>query len=389
MQTKAYRKELFIIVCAQFMCTSLWFAGNAVAPQIIRAAALPQSTLAYMTSAVQFGFISGTLIFSLLAVADRFKPSTVFFCCALIGALFNMGITIKTDLNFILTSRFLTGFFLAGIYPVGMKIASDYFEKGLGRSLGWLVGALVLGTAFPHLLRSFSSQLNWKYIVYATSASAIVGGLIMFLLVPDGPYRRIAGAVRLSSFIDGFRNKNFRAVAFGYFGHMWELYAFWAFVPVIWKWYAQNHADENLNTAWLSFLVIASGAVACVLAGFLSAKFSAKRIATIALIASGVCCFVSPLMLQTSFYPMLLFMFFWGLTVVADSPMFSSLVATYAPTQSRGTALTIVTCIGFAITIISIQILNTLNAAMQNNFNYLILGLGPVLGVVSLLRYRG
>lgn len=367
------------------MGTSMWFAGNAVSPDVVREAALPESALAHITSAVQVGFIAGTFLFSLLSIADRFKPSSVFLCCALLGALFNGGIALRTELGFILLSRFLTGFFLAGIYPVGMKIASDYFEKGLGQSLGWLVGALVLGTAFPHLLRSLSTELPWRKIILTVSVLASVGGLIMFLFVPNGPFRKTPSTFRLSSFLDGFRDKTFRVAAFGYFGHMWELYAFWAFVPVIWKRYSLQ-AEKYFDTALLSFWVIAAGAVGCVAAGILSERMPAKKIARVALMLSGLCCLSLPMMLNAPFYLILLFMIFWGIMVVADSPMFSSLVAQHAPPQTRGTALTIVTCIGFAITIISIQVLGALNAAFHNSLIFLILALGPIVGVIGLFR---
>ncbi len=180
-----------IIVIAQFCCTSLWFAGNAVMSDIVLAFDLSESALAHLTSAVQFGFIIGTLIFAILTIADRFSPSKVFFICALIGSLFNLG-TIWEQNTFwsLVFFRFATGFCLAGIYPVGMKIAADYFQKGLGKSLGYLVGALVIGTAFPHLLNSFSGVLPWKMVLITTSSIAILGGLLLVILVPNGPFRQ-------------------------------------------------------------------------------------------------------------------------------------------------------------------------------------------------------
>ena len=196
---KVFHKKLPIIVVSQFFCTSLWFAGNAIIPDLIIKFHLDQSYLAHLTSAVQFGFISGTFIFALLTISDRFSPSLVFFISALLTAVFNLGISIdKIDPKTILSIRFFTGFFLAGIYPVGMKIASDYYEKGLGKSLGFLVGALVLGTAFPHLLKSISVQFLWKYVIFSTSALAVLGGLAIFLLVPDGPYRKPGQGLNLS-----------------------------------------------------------------------------------------------------------------------------------------------------------------------------------------------
>jgi len=353
------KRVLLIIVLAQFLCTSLWFAGNAVLSDLIKGLETSSGFLAQLTSSVQFGFISGTLIFAILTISDRFSPSKVFFICAVIAALCNLGLTFPDGSTFsLLLFRFLTGFFLAGIYPVGMKIASDYFEKGLGKSLGFLVGALVLGTAFPHFLKSASFSFSWKYVIYITSSLAIVGGSLLFLLVPDGPFRKQGQKLKWSTFFTAFRNEDFKAAAFGYFGHMWELYTFWAFVPVILSQYQQYHQIENLTISLFSFLIIASGSLACVLGGYLSQSFGVRKIAALALSLSGLCCALSPIIfLFTSLPVFISFLFFWGMVVVADSPLFSTLVAQNAPQETRGTSLTIVNCIGFSITIISIQCL--------------------------------
>jgi len=195
---------------------------------------LSSDALGHLTSAVQFGFIIGTLGFALLTLADRFSPSRVFFICALIGALCNLTTIINQNLlATLLVSRFLTGLCLAGIYPVGMKIAADYYDKGLGKSLGYLVGALVLGTALPHLLKGFNGDLPWRLVLISTSVLSVIGGLLMVGLVPDGPYRKPSQKLDLSIWFKVFKHSKFKVAALGYFGHMWELYAFWAFVPLI------------------------------------------------------------------------------------------------------------------------------------------------------------
>jgi MFS family permease len=377
-----------IIVVAQFCCTSLWFASNAVMSDLANNFGLTPSAVGQLTAAVQFGFILGTLVFAVLAIADRFPPSKVFLICALLGAVFNTGILWEGNtLATILSLRFLTGFFLAGIYPVGMKISADYFEKGLGKSLGFLVGALVLGTAFPHLLKGITNTLPWESVMFSTSSLAVLGGLMMVVLVPDGPYRKQGQGIQLSAFFSIFKNQNLRAAAFGYFGHMWELYAFWAFTPLILTTYSDLHPQTNFNIPFLSFLIIGIGSLACVLSGYLSQAFGTKKIAFISLSLSCVCCLASPLLFATESEAIFIaFLLFWGMVVVADSPLFSTLIAQNAAAEIKGTALTIVNSIGFAITIISIQLISSLKTSTDSNSIYTCLAIGPILGLLALSK---
>ncbi|GAA3930621.1 MFS transporter [Hymenobacter algoricola] len=384
------RLTLPTIVGAQFCCTSLWFAGNAVAPDMAARFHLGPGFVAALTSAVQLGFIAGTLAFALLAVADRFSPSRVFLVSALLAALSNLAVMIEgLETEGLLACRFLTGFFLAGIYPVGMKIASDYYQAGLGRSLGWLVGALVLGTAFPHLLKGLAARLPWQTVTLATSALAALGGLALGLLVPDGPHRRPGPPLSLTACLTGFRRPEFRAAAFGYFGHMWELYTFWAFVPVLLTAYNARHPGAALSVPLLSFGIIGGGSLACVGSGLLSQVVPARAVAAGALALSGLCCLASPLVLGGNSPALLLgFLFFWGLVVVADSPLFSTLVARHAPEAARGTSLTIVNCLGFALTIVSIQLTGWLAPRLGPQLLFLPLAVGPALGLWALWRGR-
>jgi len=379
-----------VIIISQFCCTSLWFAGNAVITDLALNYNLEDSALGYLTSAVQAGFILGTLGFAIFTISDRFSPSTVFFICSAIGALFNVGIIFESNtLISLLTFRFLTGFFLAGIYPVGMKIAADYFKKGLGKSLGFLVGALVLGTAFPHLLKNITETISWKSVLITTSSFALFGGLLMFILVPDGPFRKVGKKINLLAFSQVFRNSNFRLSAFGYFGHMWELYAFWTFVPVILTNYKASNSQIDINISTWSFLIIAVGSVACVLGGYLSQKIGVKRTAFLMLLLSCSCCLISPFIFSVENELLFLsFLLFWGMVVIADSPLLSTLVAQNAPVKIIGTALTIVTCIGFSITIISIQLISEIRALTELNSIYMILAIGPLLGLIALRKKR-
>jgi MFS family permease len=381
------KRILPAIVISQFFCTSVWFAGNAVIADIMKQVGVHGSWLAHMTSAVQFGFIIGTLTFAILAIADRFSPVRVFTVCAMLAAAANLSITFPTvNATAVLMLRMLTGFFLAGIYPVGMKIAADHHKEGLSKSLGFLVGALVLGTALPHLLKAAAIVLNWKYVCYTTSLLAATGGLIMLLLVPDGPYHKPAQKLEARSFLRGFGNKQFRSAALGYFGHMWELYTFWMSVPVILAFYKNHHPEVTLNIPLWSFLIIASGSISCILGGYISKHVGVKTTATSALLISCICCLASPVFLQAGAAPVfLIFLFIWGMSAVADSPLFSTITATNAPPSAKAASLTIVNCIGFSITIISIQSLNAWINASNAQYIYMLLAAGPLLGLAALL----
>lgn len=375
-----------IIIFSQFTGTSLWFAGNAVIADIQQALGLGDEALSHTTSAVQFGFIVGTLAFALLTIADRFSPSKVFLFCSVAGALANFGIYSFADDYFSLISlRVLTGFFLAGIYPVGMKIAADHRDKGLGLVLGFLVGALVLGTAFPHLIRRFTVGLPWEYVIVVTSVFAAFGGVLMYLWVPDGAYRKKSTGLDLAAFFRVYRSASVRNAAFGYFGHMWELYTFWAMIPVLLRTYQRIH-PVDFDSTLSAFIIIAMGGPACVFGGYLSRRWGSAKVAFGALALSALCCLCSPLLFQLPFGGFICYLLCWGMTVVADSPQFSVLVAQNAERELVGTALTMTNCIGFAITIVSIQLFYQLELIIPETIIYLILAPGPLFGLIYIFR---
>ena len=351
---------------------------------------LTENALGHLTSAVQFGFIIGTLLFALFTIADRFSPSKVFFLSAILGAIFNASLIIENQTLFSLISlRFLTGFFLAGIYPVGMKIATDYYKKGLGKSLGFIVGALVLGTALPHLLKNIMHAYSWKKIIISISILATIGGLLMLIFVPNGPFRKAGKKLDITICFSIFKNVKFRKAAFGYFGHMWELYTFWTFVPILLKTYANLHDNVLFNIPLLSFFIIAIGSLACVLGGYLSEKYTPKKIAFLALLFSCICCVISPLMFQiTNEVLFISFLLFWGMVIIADSPLFSTLVAQNVDAKNKRTALTIVNSIGFAITIISIQLISNFSNIINSNTIYILLAIGPILGLITFYKKK-
>ncbi|RYZ27379.1 MAG: MFS transporter, partial [Chitinophagaceae bacterium] len=242
---------LLIIIFSQFAGTSVWFAGNAIIDQISSFA-----DHATITSIVQFGFIAGTLIFSFLTIADRFNSSIVFFVSCCLAATANL-VLIWWGENEVHLSilRFVTGFFLAGIYPVGMKIAADIFPEKLGKALGFLVGALVLGTAFPHFVRSQLEGINWKLVLIATSALAFTGGVLILTQIPQKRKATVLAKPDLLAAFRVFKSKPFRSAAFGYFGHMWELYAFWSVLPIVFA-YHNTMKNEEHNIYFWSFLIM-------------------------------------------------------------------------------------------------------------------------------------
>ena len=370
----------------QFAGTSLWFAGNAIATDLRQAFSLTAGATGYLTAAVQLGFIAGTLVFGVLSIADRFSPSKVFFACAMAGAFFNACLSwLASGFDSLLAFRFLTGFFLAGIYPVGMKIAADWFAKDLGRALGWLVGALVLGTAFPHLLKALGASFSWQMVVRATSALALVGAALLFFAVGDGPHRRPAPKFEWSAIPHIFHSPDFRAAAYGYFGHMWEVYAMWAFTPLLLAAYNEAHGTTIPVALW-SFLVIAVGSLGCVSGGYSSLKRGSPTVAFAMLLTSGTCCLLSPIFFLSPTWIFLPFLLVWGFSVAGDSPQFSSLVARAAPSEYLGTALTMVNCLGFALTIISIQLLSKIEFHVGANWWFLLLAPGAVFGLVGMSR---
>lgn len=376
-----------VIVFAQFAATSLWFAGNAVIVDLQVLWNLHPGSVGLVTSAVQIGFVVGTLAFAILAVSDRFPPAAVFLCCSILGALCNLAIVLVGEgLWSLVLLRFFTGLFLAGIYPVGMKIAASWCERGLGRALGYLVGALVLGTAFPHLLLGLGLAIEWETVLASVSIIAVLGGVAVYGLVPQGPHLPAKSAFDIRAIPRIFASPDLRAAALGYFGHMWELYALWAFTPLILRQYADRFSLEGLNVSLWSFYIIAAGAIGCVAGGLIASRVGSARVAVALLGASGLACLLSPLLLHAPSFVFFSFMLFWGVTVVGDSPQFSTLAADAAPREYVGTALTIVNCLGFAVTAVSIQLITSLSQKVSADFLFLALVPGPLLGLVSSRR---
>ena len=374
---------LTVIVIAQLFGTSLWFSANSAGDDLMRVWALQPAAIGRLTIAVQFGFILGTLGFALSGLADRFAASRIFAVCAVLGAAANAGFALLAHgLGEGLAWRFVVGLALAGVYPLGMKLVVSWVPQHAGAALAWLVGMLTLGTALPHGVRALDVGWGWQATLLVSSVLALLAAVMIFLL-GDGPHlARRAGAprLRLGEGLYALRDPRFRASAFGYFGHQWELYAFWTLVPLL---VTAARGAEAGPPSGPAFAVIGIGAAGCVIGGLLSRRIGSARVAALALAVSALCCAIYPF--ATGWPPLLLaaLMLVWGASVVADSPHFSALSAHACAPDSVGSALAFQNAIGFAITMASIELTTRLWPLIGDRVAWVLLP-GPVLGLIAL-----
>jgi predicted MFS family arabinose efflux permease len=373
---------LLVIIAAQCFGGSLWFVGNSVVDEVAPLWPHVEGAVGWLTAAVQLGFLAGTLVYALRGWPDRYPAHRVFLVSCVVGALANAAVLLRPEsFSWFVAARVLTGFCLAGIYPVGMKLAASWYREGLGWAIGLLVGALVLGTALPHLLRT--AALPWRPVIGATSGLAVLGGALVGWLVPEGPFVARGARFEVREALAVFRRPAFRRAALGYFGHMWELYAFWAFVPL-----AVAHVLRSGGgappVAWWSFAIIGAGAVGCAVGGRIAGRKGSAKVATVQLGASGVACLCSPWILAASPVVALPLLLLWGVVVVGDSPQFSALAARSAPPTLVGTGLTLMTAVGFGLTIGSISLLGALAEGGEVRWLFVWLLPGPVAGVIAM-----
>lgn len=382
------------ISIAQLFGTSLWFSANSAADDLARVWNVTQADIGFLTSSVQAGFILGTLVMALGKLADRFPASNIFVVSAIAGAFFNACFALVAD--GILTGamfRFLVGISLAGIYPVGMKLIVSWAPERAGQALAQLVAMLTLGTALPHALRELGSGLPWQQIILGSSLLALFGAWLIYSL-GDGPYLKRpksdsgaipAGNRRDAGVLEAFKIRQFRAAAWGYFGHMWELYTFWTIVPLIIMQTLPAQMLTKPGVPGMSFLVIGVGAVGCLLGGALSRRYGNARVALSALAISGICATIFALFYRGLSGPaMIVLLLIWGASVVADSPQFSALSAKSCPPELVGSALALLNSIGFSITVVSIAATTTLFQHVGLDATALLL-LGPITGLSGYL----
>lgn len=388
MRTQSPNRTLVVLSLAVLLATAPWLAGSAVADALALRWQLSSAGVVWLTIATQLGFIVGTLAYSLTNLADQYSPRWVFVLSACIGALFNLGFAYLSD-TFIVACcfRFATGLTLAGVYPVGMKIVASWFRGGLGFGLSVMVGALTIGTSLPFLLRAIGTSLPWQSTVALASLAAIVGALLVGIGVRDGPHLPAKAEFDSAMIWKLFRIRPYRLAAFGYFGHMWELYAFWAMLTAYVA-HAPALQSSPKTAAFVVFIAIAIGGAGCVLGGLASRRYGPRRVALLALFLSFTCCVASGFAFDLPAPLLAAFLFFWGMAVVADSPQFSALAVQTCPPQYVGTALTVQNGVGFAITIASIQLLPVVASSIGWQWTFLVLAPGPLLGAVALRALR-
>jgi MFS family permease len=367
---------------------SLWFTGTAVLPQLAQLWGSGIAVTSWLTIAVQLGFVAGALIISIFNLSDIFRPTRVFVVCALAAAWVNAGFAFAAEQHKITTSivlRMLTGAFLAGTYPTGMKILAGWFRKGRGVALGIMVGALALGSASPHAVNAFGG-MRWQMVVLASTWMAVAAALIAAVGVREGPYAAPQPPFDFRRIGDTFRNRKLRLANFGYLGHMWELYAMWAWIAIMLG-AASQQQKSTLELA--SFAVIALGAVGCVWAGFASDRAGAtvrqrSRVTIISMAVSGACCLLAAIFFN-NFYALLLIAMIWGIAIVADSAQFSAIVSEVSDPNYVGTALTMQTALGFLLTAFSIRGIAWIGTSYGWRWAAASMAIGPLLGIVAMM----
>lgn len=375
------RRTLGLLAAALVLSMSTWFSASAVLPQLREEWGLGDTAAAWLTIAVQLGFVGGAVVSSVVNLSDVHSARLVIVAGSLGAAAANLGLVAASGAASAIPLRFLTGFFLAGVYPPALKLMSTWFRRGRGTALGILVGALTVGSAAPHLVNGLGG-LDWRVVVTVTTALTAAGGLLVLVAVHEGPFPfpRAVFDPRQVGLV--FRNRGVRLASLGYFGHMWELYAMWAWFLVFAR---DDLFADPADAAVLTFAVIGVGGIGCLAGGIAGDRIGRPETTATCMVVSGLCA------LSIGFVPhglALAIAFVWGFAVVADSAQFSTLVTEHADQAYVGTALTLQLAVGFTLTVATIWLVPYLEDAAGWGWAFAFLAAGPALGVAAMLRLR-
>ena len=380
---------LGVVSLAQFLGMTLWFSASAVTPLLIAEFDISPGHAAWLTMAVQAGFVVGTLLSALSNIADILNSRVLMLIGSLVGAAANAAVLVAPGGTAVIALRFLTGAALALVYPPGMKIAAGWFKDRRGFALGLLIGALTLGKALPYLLSALFGT-EWRQPMLLASALAIVGGVLVVAIVRDGPFVAPTAPFDPHAIRNVLSSRGARLATLGYLGHMWELYAMWTWVAVFASasFAASGVANASSAGSIAAFVAIGSGALGCGLAGYAADRIGRARVAMWAMLCSATCAALTLVVYGRSPWLLYALIVLWGFSVVADSAQFSALVSEHAPRDHVGTALTLQTCAGFLLTMITIELLPRLAEATSWQWASLLLVPGPLLGALAISRLR-
>jgi MFS family permease len=365
---------------------STWFSASAVIPQLRDLWNLSPGTSAWLTIAVQVGFVTGAVVSSLFNLADLIAPRHVIFAGAAGSALANLLLYFAGGPAAGIGLRFATGFFLAGVYPPAFKLMSTWFREGRGLALGILAAAIVLGNGLPHLVNGLGG-LDWELVIFATSALTLFGGVVTEVAIREGPYPFPSAVFDPRQIRRVFSNRGVRLAALGYVGHMWELFAMYAWFLVFFASVLRNSGLQGDSlAAYATFAVFCAGSLGCWLGGALADRWGRSRTTILMMAVSGTCALVIGLLYQASPWLVLAVGLTWGFTVVADSAQFSTLVTELADQSYVGTALTLQLAAGFTVTVATIWLIPQLEALLSWRWAFAFLAPGPILGIIAMLR---